>query len=160
MDEIIEFINQQQRTEELERVTANFHEKIRRRRDGTPPDYQAFYEAKTGVYYIPDGLGNFTSVNESGVKEYLMIEKGIISTRDKSGFSPLDQALHDLHKHYHVGYAGKLAGYRPGIEVQNGERILVTKGPILIESESGDFPVTDALLTRLLGSEQRAYFDS
>ena len=55
MDEIIEFINQQQRTEELERVTANFHEKIRRRRDGTPPDYQAFYEAKTGVYYIPDG---------------------------------------------------------------------------------------------------------
>jgi hypothetical protein len=60
-----------------------------------------------------------------------MIEGCISTKKDDNEYSPPDQAIHDLHTQYAVGYAGKLAGYRPGIYWQNGERILITKGPIL-----------------------------
>ena len=102
---------QQQKIEELERATANFQEKLRRNQDGTPPDYQAYYEANSGsTYYISNASGDWIPVQESGVKRYLMIEKGVSTKKIPNEYSPLDQALYDLHTHYSIGYAGKLAG--------------------------------------------------
>jgi hypothetical protein len=39
-----------------------------------------------------------------------MIEKGVSTKKIPNEYSPLDQALYDLHTHYSIGYAGKLAG--------------------------------------------------
>jgi len=163
LDEIVEDIQEQKQAEELERIAAEFQEKLRRDREGTPPNYQAYYEAKNaGVYYYPDASGNWTSVNESGIKRYLMIERRISAKKYGKEYSSLDLALHDLQTHYHVGYAGKLAGYPAGIRWQNGERILVTNGPTLIEPVPGEFSIIAGFLDGLLAqeqAEQRTYFD-
>ena len=78
LDKLLKDLQEKHEAAEQERVVANLIEKSRRSRDGTPPDYQAYYEANSGsVYYISDTSGDWIRVQESGVRRYLMIEKGV-----------------------------------------------------------------------------------
>lgn len=60
---------------------------------------------------------------------------------DGSLTSPADEEILRLQDHHAIDYAGPLAGHREGIYVQNGHRILVTRGPELVEPVPGDFSV-------------------
>src|SRR5258708_11155374 len=70
----------------------------------------------------------------------------------------MERTLLEIQRNFHIGYAGKLAGYKAGLIEQNGERILVTASPHYIEPEDGKFPVIEQFLNGLLG-EQRIHFD-
>ena len=55
-------------------------------------------------------------------------------------------------------YAGPVAGWKKGITSNNGQRVLVTREPRLIEPEMGNFPTIYALLNNMFGegtSEQK-----
>jgi Family of unknown function (DUF5906) len=100
----------------------------------------------------------WTKVNETGASRYLKIEHGIPRQKDETGASPMERTLLTIQRRLHVGYAGKLAGYSAGLIEQNGERILVTGSPHLIEPEAGEFPAIAQFLDGLF-QDQRIYVD-
>ena len=112
----------------------------------------------SGSYWIPDGNGLWTKVNEKGATRYLTIEHGIARRADESGIALMERTLLEIQRRLHVGYAGKLAGYSAGLIFQNGERILVTASPHFIKPVAGEFSVVEKFLNGLLG-DQRIYFD-
>jgi hypothetical protein len=120
--------------------------------------YGAYYERYVGGYWIPDGDAGWTKVNETGLSRYLRIEHGVSRQRDDAGSSPMERTLLEIQRKLHIGYAGKLAGYKAGLIEQNGEKILVTDSPNYIKPEDGRFPVIDEFLNGLL-EEQRVHFD-
>jgi hypothetical protein len=126
-----------------------------------PPDpgnHGVFYDRYSGSFWIPDGEGSWTKVNETGASRYLRIEHRIPRLRDEARISPLERTLLDIQRRFHVGYAGALAGYSAGLIKQNGENILVTAPPTFIEPIEGEFLVIEKFLDGLLG-DQRIYFD-
>jgi Family of unknown function (DUF5906) len=70
----------------------------------------------------------------------------------------MERTLLEIQRNFHIGYAGKLAGYKAGLIEQNGEKILVTASPNYIEPVDGQFPKIDQFLKGLLG-DQRIHFD-
>ncbi len=50
-----------------------------------------------------------------------------------------------------MDHVGPLCGRPPGFHLENGVRVLVTRGPALIEGQPGDCPVITALIGNLLG---------
>jgi len=75
--------------------------------------------------------------------------------------SPMDRRICQINETSYVSYAGPLAGYWPGIIYCNGNRILVTTPPKLIEPAPGDWPLIGSLLAGLFLHEeidQRDYF--
>jgi hypothetical protein len=57
-----------------------------------------------------------------------------------------------------VDYVGPIAGHRAGLHFFNNKRLLVTKGPILIEARPGDWPLLQSIFDSMLPSDQRPYF--
>jgi hypothetical protein len=115
-----------------------------------PEEYGVYYERHSGSYWIPDGGGLWTRVNETGASRYLKIEHGISRKRDdNTGASPMERTLLAIQRQLHVGYAGKLAGYSAGLFEQNGDRILVTASPHLISPAPGEFPTIAQFLDGL-----------
>jgi hypothetical protein len=128
-------------------------------RQGRPlENYNIYYEKDSGAYWVPDYRGLWTKVNEGGVKRYLKVVHNVGVRQGDNHFSPMDGTLLDINTRYHVGYAGKLAGYRAGLYEQNGESILVTDTPRLIEPKEGSFEIIEQFLNGLL-EDQRIYFD-
>jgi hypothetical protein len=85
-------------------------------------------------------------------------ELGISDRKDTELTSPLDRTFTALQKRHKVDYAGPLAGYRTGLIEYNGNKILITRGPKLIDPVKGDFPTIAEYLDGMLG-KQRIYAD-
>ncbi len=120
--------------------------------------FNAYYEQYSSGYWIPDSGSGWTRVNETGLARYLRIEHGVSRQRDETGSSAMERTLLEIQRNFHIGYAGKLAGYKAGLIEQNGEKILVTASPNYIEPVDGQFPKIDQFLKGLLG-DQRIHFD-
>lgn len=69
--------------------------------------------------------------------------------------SPADRALHRLQVEARVNYAGPICGRAPGLLVENGHRILVTRGPLPIAPQAGDCPTILNLVANLFGRSAR-----
>lgn len=70
----------------------------------------------------------------------------------------MDYTLLAINQELYVGYVGPLAGRRAGLLEHQGNKVLVTNSPRLIEPEKGGFPVTQEFLERWLGKLQLSYF--
>jgi hypothetical protein len=113
--------------------------------------------ANSANYYIDNGQGGWNAVNETNAGRFLK-ELGISDRKDTELTSPLDRTFTALQKRHKVDYAGPLAGYRTGLIEYNGNKILITRGPKLIDPVKGDFPTIAEYLTGML-REQRIYAD-
>jgi hypothetical protein len=116
-----------------------------------------YYDRQTGAYWIPDSVGRWTRVNESGAGRFLK-SKGISAKLLDKLMSPMEVALLGINQSMHVAYAGPLAGYRAGIYAIQGERVLVTNSPNIIAPKPGEFSKINQLLVGMLGPEQLQYF--
>jgi hypothetical protein len=96
-------------------------------------------------------------VSESGARRFLK-SKGILNHKDQFGMSQMDHTLLAINQELYVGYVGPLAGRRAGLIEHQGNKVLVTNSPKLIEPEKGEFPVIREFLERLLGEPQLTYF--
>ena len=65
--------------------------------------------------------------------------------------SPCDAALHSLQVSNRVDYAGPLCGRPAGLHLENGMRVLATRGPVWIEGKPGECPTITTLIANLLG---------
>jgi hypothetical protein len=120
--------------------------------------YGVYYEKQPPGFWIPDQSGGWTRVNETGVGRYLKIKHNVSKRPDDTGTSEMERTLLEIQQSLHIGYAGKLAGYKAGLLKQNGERILVTSSPGYIEPEDGEFCIIEQFLNGLLEMQQ-IHFD-
>ena len=65
--------------------------------------------------------------------------------------APCDAALHSLQVSNRVDYAGPLCGRPAGLHLENGMRVLATRGPFWIEGKPGECPTIVALVANLFG---------
>ena len=124
--------------------------------DGETPWCGKIY-ANGANYYIDNGQGGWNAVNETNAGRFLK-ELGVSDRKDTELTSPLDRTFTALQKRHRVDYAGPLAGYRTGLIEYNGNKILITRGPKLIDPVKGDFPTIAEYLDGML-QEQRIYAD-
>jgi hypothetical protein len=90
----------------------------------------------------------------------LMKSQGITSAQGRGYLSELDQMLVDIQEENNIRYAGPLAGFAEGIHNIQGDRVLITRGPIMIEPVEGEWPLLESIFRNMLGvSEDRAQLD-
>jgi len=65
--------------------------------------------------------------------------------------SPADHALHQIQTKFRVDYAGPVCGRPPGLHHENGLKVLVTRGPVLIQPKPGECPTITGMLANLFG---------
>ncbi|HYC63735.1 MAG TPA: hypothetical protein VEC14_03305, partial [Reyranellaceae bacterium] len=128
-----------------------------------PPDPAEAFETKAGLeeYYFEDlsrsfwlknEAGKWVDLSETAFKRHLK-KKGL---RDKANaqageaISPMDEMVRHVEQDCRVGYAGLLAGYRAGVHVVTGRRVLVTEDPVFLTPAPGEWPVLRAFFDGLL----------
>jgi hypothetical protein len=111
-----------------------------------------YYSEFNGPYFIPDVAGGWVRVHESGAKRYLRAA-GFCGTKGKQPISEIDEILLWVTQTRSLAYAGPLAGRKAGAFRHQGNLILVTSSPTLIEPASGKFPVISEFLHRLLRNQ-------
>lgn len=124
------------------------------------PRLVAYYDLARKDFWIPDRRGDWITVSESALRRHLKASGISPECRRNDLVSELDAALNDIQLDCSVAYAGPLAGYRKGMIESNGNRILVTSSPRLIEPKKGDFPLIAKLLENLFMDavcDQRPY---
>jgi hypothetical protein len=108
-----------------------------------------YYNEFNGPFFIPDAADGWVRVSESGAKRYLRAQ-GFCGTKGEQPLSEIDSALLWVTQAQSLAYAGPLAGRKAGPFRHQGNLILATSSPTLIEPAGGDFPVISELLQRLL----------
>ncbi len=120
--------------------------------------YKVYYDGNSGAFLIPNARRSWVRGSEQAVRQFLQAEHGVSSDRGNEIVSPIVRTLVEIRRDLSVSYAGKLAGHMAGLVEQNGELILVTDSPRLIEPSVGGFPIIEKFLNGLL-EDQRIYFD-
>jgi hypothetical protein len=109
-----------------------------------------YYSEYNGSFFIPNSFGGWTKVNENGAKRYLRAQ-GFIGTKGKQrSISEIDDALLFVTQKRSVAYAGPLAGRSAGPFTHQGDLVLVTNSPTLIDPQPGEFPTIKKFLKRML----------
>jgi len=106
------------------------------------------------AYWRKERDGNFGQLCREDVRLHLGVQGFSLFAGDGSP-SPADRALHRLQLEARVGYAGPICGRPPGLLVENGLRVLVTRGPHQIEPKAGECPTISELIGNLFGRAAR-----
>ena len=124
--------------------------------DETRPWFERVYANCKG-YIIRNSDDTFKQVNKDVASTYLR-GLGVSQERDTHTTSPLDRAILAMHDRHSVDKAIALAGYQPGVvTLSDGRRILITKGPKLLDPIPGEFPTITKFLNGML-LDQVVYF--
>lgn len=108
-------------------------------------------------YLIPNDRRGWVTVNTAQVVNYLLSLGFSVKKEDKEPLCEVELFLLRIQTEHDVAYVGALAGYSPGLYTINGERILVTSGPVFVQPVRGAWPVVGKFLKNLLGDEQLPY---
>lgn len=109
---------------------------------------QCVFDTGRQRYLIPAGE-EWIPIPEGRMSTYL---KGFGHTefnRDHFGRSAIERAFQRIILEQYVSFAGQVAGYWPGVHGIAGQRMLVTRGPRLIEPKRGDWPLLRELMEEL-----------
>jgi hypothetical protein len=121
----------------------------------TAPSLPAiYYSICSKEYYLQAADGRWIPVNENSIKRQL---KGLGYRDGKvpdGGLTPMERCLNEIQTKHCVTYSAPLAGYDAGLYRINGNNILVTQSPNIIEPVEGEFPVLGELLKRMFVTPQ------
>jgi hypothetical protein len=121
-------------------------------------DTRAYYYPERNYYFFYNEMENDWQVSTSSDMELRLRQQGF-NHRGVDGEMPETKTeLLRIQNEHRISHAGPLAGFEPGVTVQNGRKILVTRGPKLIEPAAGKFPTISIFLDGLL-RDQRVYFE-
>jgi hypothetical protein len=100
-----------------------------------------FYNGRSFCMESPSGFIPLPC--EAPVRQHLSV-LGIPSKRQA-------EVLCSIREQQMVGYIGPVAGLKHGLHECNGDKVLVTKGPTIIEGNQGSYTFVHDILTGLLG---------
>jgi len=112
---------------------------------------RVFFDEASNWFYMPDSSGEWKGRKESTFSNYLK-RVGVNAVRDdKSKMSDLDLLLTHVSLDCSVVYAGPIAGFRRGLILNNGHRMLCTREAEIIKPIKGEFPTVWKLLNQMFG---------
>ncbi|WP_438482743.1 DUF5906 domain-containing protein [Oleiharenicola lentus] len=123
-------------------------------KDGMPAYY---FDSMSRLFWMKNEAGEWVDLNETQFKRELKKTHGLSDKPNvKAGeaISPLDEKLREVEQNSRVAYAGLLAGYRAGMHMITGRRVLVMEDPVFIEPKEGAWPVLEKFFTGLLVGEE------
>ena len=116
---------------------------------------QYYFDEAAGCFWVKNDAADWVNVSEGGFKRHLKKNRGL---RDKPNpgctISPLDEEVSRVEKNCRVAYAGLLAGYKRGIHMVAGRRVLVIEDPVLIEPVKGEWPILAKFFEGLLVGQE------
>ncbi|MBS0657907.1 MAG: ATP-binding protein [Verrucomicrobia bacterium] len=119
--------------------------------DGLPPIY---YDASRKEFLRQAEDGTWLRFTEAGIKRELKIAGVAAKAHGEQSVSDLDLCVSWLVRSRHVAYAGPLAGHRAGLtHADDGQRVLVTDSPHIIDPQPGKFPLIYQVLAGLFPRE-------
>lgn len=111
-----------------------------------------YFDQMVRLFWMKNPAKEWVDLNETQLKRELKK----LGLRDKANamakeaISPLDEKLRTIEQNHRVAYAGLLAGYKAGLHVVTGRRVLVTEDPIFIEPKEGEWPILASFFEGLL----------
>jgi hypothetical protein len=114
--------------------------------------YNEFYYSSGSRDFILYNPINHTWIplSENSFKGELST-RGFAATKKKGENASMAQIeISRIRKEGIVEYAGELCGYKPGVYTINGSKVLVTKGPKIVEPIPGDYTLLDRFFRSLL----------
>jgi hypothetical protein len=127
----------------------------------TAPLPQVYYQPSAKTYWRADRDGNWIQVDKESAMNFLILSGFPSSAVARGMLSPAQIAMMRVQTEQNIKYAGPLAGYRAGFYTINGQRILATESPQLIEPVQGCWPILARLLEGMLVDgeiDQQPYF--
>lgn len=75
-----------------------------------------------------------------------------------NSLTKVEEKILSVVQNHAVHYAGELAGWKPGVQTICGNRVLITRGPRLIEPKREKWLLIKSFLSQLLGDESRYFY--
>jgi len=122
------------------------------------PEIDAHYDCLKNSYWMKNSRGEWIPSTEGQLRRELKRSGYRNKPNADENVSPVDEKISEIHLDRDVRFAGEVAGHKVGLIENEDGRILVTKGPKIIEPVKGDWPTIKELLTSLLGEDQVDYF--
>lgn len=123
-----------------------------------PNAIEVFYDAGAKSFWAANGVGEWQQLTKENLG--LILRANWYSTYEKltNSLTILESKLLDIIQHHSVHYAGRIAGWPPGMAEICGEKVLVTRGPKIIEPKYGKFPHIKRFINELLGEQGRYFY--
>ncbi len=86
-----------------------------------------------------------------GVAKHYLIRAGFRGGKSEASLTEADDQLLTVRERDCVTFAGPIAGQKTGMLVTNGDRVLVTRAPMLPIAKKGAFPLWEAILQQQYG---------
>ena len=132
---------------------------IKSRAPGVVPG-EFHYEIKRGKVWLKDDKGAWTYLAPREFAKHLAATRGMrVNKKKEELISPTDRYINEIIRTCGVNNVASLAGYPADTVLQfAGKLILIPEGPKLIVPAAGQWPLSRALLTGLLGEFQFWHF--
>lgn len=121
-----------------------------------PEPLESYFEKGTGRFWVRDAKDVWMPMNSG---DYMLrLKQCGYRMHCKGGTSPAENEKIRIQNELNIDYAGTLAGYNKGLITQDGNRILVTVGPKMVEAAPVGWPTIEKFFDNLLGPVQKRYF--
>lgn len=118
-----------------------------------PAQVLAYYDSMKKAYWSCNHSGEWQEYNVSTLTLLLRKRGWSSNVYTNDGLSLAEDMVLRIAHENSVHYAGPISGFQPGIYEVSGSRVLVTRGPQMIEPAKGDFPLLRAFFDQLLGDQ-------
>lgn len=125
-------------------------------RDPVPVD--VYYEAMREKFWTLNAAKEWMPVSKTTCE--LILRSNWYSQYEKTtnSLTRVEAKLLDVIMHHNVKYAGEMAGWPSGLHTICGNRVLISRGPKLIEPKRGNWPLLKSLIAGLLRDEARYFY--
>lgn len=123
-----------------------------------PEQIDVYYDSGCKSFWAKNTIGEWQELTKENLG--LILRANWYSSLDKltNGLTILESKLLDIIQNHSVHFAGKVAGWKPGMAEICGEKVLVTRGPKILEPARGRFPHIKRFIHELLGEQGRYFY--
>lgn len=119
-------------------------------------ELKAYYDHNKKEYLLHTNEGYWRGFNQAQSSRKLKM-KGFSHMRGDTGLSEVDKVIDHIEENNSVDYANPIAGKMAGVYKENGNTLLATKSPEIIESKEGDFNTLKQVIENLLSISEKEH---
>jgi hypothetical protein len=123
-----------------------------------PNDVECYYDASKKTYWTRNAHDEWHELTQSNLKLLLRSHGYATDAFAKNDLNLAEAKILKITQENGVHFAGPLAGYPSGIHEVAGNRVLVTRGPKLIEPVRGASPTLRDFFRQLLGKQWPTFY--
>jgi len=123
-----------------------------------PNAIDVYYDAEKKTFWATNGKDEWQELTKASLG--LILRHNWYSPFEKltNSLTMVEAKYLEVIQHNSVHYAGRVAGWKPGLHTICGNRVLVTRGPALATPKKGKFPLIKALVGDLFGKQARYFY--